>query len=283
MGDDRSKSLDAPDETVEFPGIVEQIVDIGDSTVARVIQQPGWRWSKDMRSVVEGRWCEAHHVGVNLSGRQGFLMKDGTTLEVGPGDVYDIPPGHDGYTVGDEPVVMIEWSGPRTFGGLRTGARNRILTTLAFTDLVGSTETLARIGDSAWRDVLSRHYEAVRSLLERFGGSEIETTGDGVLATFPAPATAIHCLAEIRAAAARESLRVRGGVHVGEVEVVGKRLRGLALNEAARVVSRAAPDEILVSEATKRFAEMSGLAFDDRGLQELKGLPGKRRLFAYAG
>jgi class 3 adenylate cyclase len=178
---------------------------------------------------------------------------------------------------------MIEWSGPRSFGGLRTGARNRILTTLAFTDLVDSTETLARIGDSAWRDLLSRHYEAVRSLLERFGGNEIETTGDGVLATFPAPATAIHCLAQIRAAAAGEDLRVRGGVHVGEVEIVGKRLRGLAVNETARIVARAAPDEILLSEAARRFAEASGMAFEDRGLHELKGLTGRRRLFAYIG
>jgi hypothetical protein len=104
---------------VEFPGIVEQIVELGDLTVARIVQQPGWRWSNDMRSIVEGEWCEAHHVGVNLSGRQGFRLQDGTTLEVGPGEVYDIPPGHDGFTVGDEPVVAIEWSGPRTFGGVR--------------------------------------------------------------------------------------------------------------------------------------------------------------------
>lgn len=281
MGGDRSKKFDEPDETVEFPGIVEQIVDMGDLTVARIVQQPGWRWSKDMRSVVEGDWCEAHHVGVNLSGRQGFLLRDGTTLEVGPGEVFDIPPGHDGFTIGDEPAVMIEWSGPRTFGGLRTNLRNRILTTLAFTDVVGSTETLARVGDAAWRDLLSRHYETVRSILERFGGREIETTGDGMLITFAAPATAVRCIADMQRAADSDGLGLRAGVHVGELELVGNRLRGIAVHEAARIVGQAAPGEILVSEQAKAFAEAAGLSFEDRGAQELKGLPSKLRLFAY--
>ena len=281
MAGERSKRLDEPDETVEFPGVVEHIVDIGDLTVARIVQQPGWRWSKDMRSVVEGEWCEAHHVGVMLSGRQGFVLRDGTSFEVGPGEVYDIPPGHDGLTLGDEEAVMIEWSGPRTFGGLRTRTHNRVLTTLAFTDLVGSTEKLAQIGDAAWRDLLSRHYESVRSILERFGGREIETTGDGVLATFAAPATAIRCLAEIQGASDREGLQVRAGVHVGELELVGNRLRGIAVHEAARIVAEAGSGEILVSEQAKAFAEAAGLSFQDQGLHELKGLPGKRRLFAY--
>jgi class 3 adenylate cyclase len=283
MGGERSKKFDEPDEILEFPGIVAQIVDIGDLSVAKVVQQAGWRWSKDMRSVVEGEWCEAHHVGVQLAGRQGWVLRDGTTFEVGPGEVYDVPPGHDGYTLGDEDAVMIEWSGSRTFGGLRTRTHNRVLTTLAFTDLVGSTEALARMGDAAWRDLLSRHYESVRSILERFGGREIETTGDGVLATFAAPATAIRCLAEIRSASDDEGLQVRAGVHVGEVELVGSRLRGVAVHEAARIVGQAEPGEILASEEAKAFAATSGLAFEDRGLHQLKGLPRERRLYAYAG
>jgi len=281
MGGSWSKGFDSPDERVEFPGIVEEIVELGDLTVARLVQEPGWRWSKDMRSVVDGEWCEAHHIGVNLSGRQGFLLRDGTAFEIGPGEVYDIPPGHDGYTVGDEAAVAIEWSGPRTFGGLRTGSRNRVLTTLAFTDLVGSTETLARIGDAAWRDLLSRHYETMRSRLERFGETEIETTGDGVLATFLAPASAIRCLAEIQDASSGDGLQIRGGVHVGELEIVGKRLRGLAVNETARIVAQATPGEILVSEPAKLFAEASGLSFEDRGTRDLKGIPEQRRLFAF--
>jgi class 3 adenylate cyclase len=276
-----AKKLDAPDEFVEFPGIAEQIVEMGDLTVARIVQQPGWRWSKDMRSVVEGEWCDAHHVGINLSGRQGVAFRDGSALEIGPGEVYDIPPGHDGYTIGDEPAVMIEWSGPRTFGGLRTAPHNRVLSTLAFTDLVGSTELLVRMGDSAWRDLLSRHYESVRSSLERFVGREIETTGDGVLATFAAPANAVRCLAEIQHRANGDGLRVRGCVHVGELEMVGNRLRGVAVHEAARILATADAGEVLVSEQAKAFAESAGLEFEDRGLHQLKGLPGERRLFAY--
>ena len=277
----RSRSFESPDETIEFPGIREEIVDLGDMSVARIVQEPGWRWSNDMRSVVEGEWCEAHHIGVNLSGRQGFLLRDGTTVEVEPGELYDIPAGHDGYTLGDEQVVAIEWSGARTFGGLRTRSNSQVLTTLALTDVVGSTQRLAAIGDAAWRDILSRHYQAARSLLDRFGGREVATTGDGILATFAAPATGIRWAVEMKRSAAEDALELRAAVHVGEVEVVEDGLRGLAVHEAARIIGEAGAEEILVSETAKIFAEAAGLTFEDRGLFDLKGLPGKRRLFAY--
>jgi class 3 adenylate cyclase len=278
----RPKSLSEPDEVVRFPGYTEYIVEIGDLTVARVIQEPGWVYSRDMATVDEGRWCEAHHVGVTVSGRQGVVLRDGSRLEFGPDDVYDIPPGHDGYTIGDEPAVMIEWSGPRTFGG-RSPSRNRVLTTILLTDLVGSTEILTRIGDTAWRDLLSGHYEANRTVLERHAGREIETTGDGMLAMFPAPASAVHCASDLRASAIREGLHVRVGVHVGEVELVGGHVRGLSVHEVARIMAAARADEVLVSEVVRALAAPSGLTFEDRGEHELKGLPGPRRLFAYAG
>lgn len=274
------KNLGEPDEVVRFPGYTEYVVEIGDLTVARVIQEPGWVYSRDMATVDEGRWCETHHVGVTVSGRQGVVLRDGSRREFGPDDVYDIPPGHDGYTIGDESAVMIEWSGPRTFGG-RTASRNRVLTTLMFTDLVGSTETLARIGDAAWRDRLSRHYEANRTVLERHGGREVETTGDGMLAVFSAPGPAVRCAGDLRASAIREELHVRIGVHVGEVELVGGRFRGISVHEAARIMAAASADEILVSDAVRAFAAPSGLTFEDRGEYELKGLPGRQRLFAY--
>ncbi len=277
----RPKNLSRPDEVVQFPGYTEYIIEIGDLTIARVIQDPGWVYSRDMATVDEGRWCEAHHVGVTVSGRQGVVMRDGSRLEFGPDDVYDIPPGHDGYTIGDEPAVMIEWSGPRTFGG-RSSSRNRVLTTLLFTDLVGSTETLVRVGDEVWRDLLSRHYESNRAVLERHGGREIETTGDGMLAMFSAPAQALRCAGDLRASAIKEGLRVRVGVHVGEVELVGGHLRGMSVHEAARIMGVARPDEILVSEIVRAFAEPAGLAFEDRGEHRLKGLSGLRRLFALA-
>ena len=174
---------------------------------------------------------------------------------------------------------MIEWSGARTFGG-RSSSRNRVLTTLLFTDLVGSTETLARIGDAAWRDLLSRHYEANRAVLERHGGREVETTGDGMVARFPAPAMAVRCADDLRASAIGEGLHVRIGIHVGEVELVGGHVRGVAVHEAARIMAAAGSDEILVSEIVRSFASSSGLAFEDRGEFTLKGLPGPWRLFA---
>src|SRR5687768_7642876 len=113
MAESRSKNLRTPDETIRLPGITEELVDLGDLTVGRTVQEPGWQWSTHVRPVIGGDWCRARHVGVVLSGRWGALLEDGTVLEFGPDDVYDIPPGHDGYTIGDQPCVLIEWSGLR--------------------------------------------------------------------------------------------------------------------------------------------------------------------------
>jgi class 3 adenylate cyclase len=277
----RSKSLRAPDETIRLPGITEELVDLGDLTVGRTVQEPGWRWSTHMRPVVGGDWCQARHVGMVLSGRFGAQLKDGTVLELGPDDVYDIPPEHDGYTVGDEPCVLLEWSGLRVFLGFRAGSRGRVLATLLFTDLVESTVIASQLGDVAWRELLSRHFEAARAELERFGGREVKTTGDGLLATFAGPAQALHCAGAICQAANQEGLHLRAGVHVSEVELVGTDVRGVAVHEAARIIAKAGPDEILVSEITRTLALTSGMVFQDRGIHALKGVPGLWRLFAY--
>ncbi len=159
----RAKNLMSPDETLNFPGISVQQVDLGDLTVGRIVTEPGWRWYTHVRPHVGGDWCEARHVGVVLSGRFGIVMRDGTTLQFGPEDVFEVPPGHDGYTLGEEPCVQIEWSGLRAFAGFRlAGTYNRALVTLLFTDLVDSTLMANRLGDVAWRDLLSNHYEATR-------------------------------------------------------------------------------------------------------------------------
>jgi class 3 adenylate cyclase len=281
MTESHRKNLRTPDETIQLPGITEELVDLGDLTVGRTVQEPGWRWSTHVRPVVGGEWCKARHVGVVLAGRFGALLKDGTVLDLGPDDVYDIPPGHDGYTIGDQPCVLIEWSGLRAFAGFRAGSHGRVLATLLFTDLVGSTVMASRLGDLAWRELLSRHFEAARAELERFGGREVKTTGDGLLATFNGPAQALRCAAGIRRAASREGLQVRAGVHVGEVELVGPDVRGVAVHEAARIMAQAGADEILVSEITRAVSLTSGLVFEDRGTQVLKGLSGEWRLFAY--
>jgi class 3 adenylate cyclase len=280
MADVLRKNVEAPDQVVEFPNLRTDIVHLGDLTVGRLVNAPGWRWSKDVRPMVGGEWCQNRHVGFVLSGRLGIDFQDGSTVVFVPGDVFDIPPGHDGYTVGDEPVVQVEWSGLRQWAGLG-GAHSRVLLTLLFTDVVGSTEAASRIGDAAWRDVLSAYFEAIRGEVERFGGREVKTTGDGMLATFDGSARAVQCAAAMRRLGREQHLQLRVGVHVGEVEAVGDDVRGVAVHEAARIMGAAGPDEILVSDLTRTLAGAAGLTFDDRGVHALKGLEGEWRLAAF--
>ncbi len=281
MAEAHSKNLADPDEVLEFPRLTVRVVDLGDITVGHFVNEPGWRWSEDVRPRVGGDWCQARHLGMILSGRLGVLLRDGTELEFGPNDVFDIPPEHDGWTVGDEPCVQIEWAGIRAFAGFPTGIHSRVLMTLLFTDLVGSTAMAAKLGDARWRELLSEHFEAARALLERFRGREVKTTGDGMLATFDGPGRALRCAAAIRSAAQRRGLHIRAGVHVGEVELVGEDVRGVTVHEAARIMAAAAEDEILVSELTRGLAGASGLAFEDRGTHTLKGLEGRWRLAVF--
>jgi len=274
------KNFSRPDESVRLPGVEEDLIRVGDEIVARIVQHPGWRWSNDMRAIAGGQWCESHHVGVTLSGRQGALLRDGTVLEYGPDDVYDIPPGHDGYTIGDEPCVLIEWSGASTWAGRNARFLDRALVTLLMTDIVESTPLLASIGDPAWRELIGRHIARVRAELAQYRGWEVDIAGDGLLATFDGPARALRCAVAIRELADKDGLRIRAAVHVGEVEVIGKRVRGLAVHEAARILGLAGPDEILVSQITRDLGVAAGFAFEDRGLKVLKGIPEERRLHA---
>ena len=276
----RRANLDQPDERIEFNGVVEEMVTLGDVTVGRATQAVGWRWSRDWQPTIGGDWCQARHVGVMLSGRQGIELSDGTVLEYGPNDVYEIPAGHDGYTIGEEPAVMIEWTGVRTWITARGGATDRILTTILFTDLVGSTSIASELGDARWRDRLEAHYGALRALLDQHRGHEVETTGDGLLATFDGPALAVRAALAMTRAAVVDGLRVRAGVHVGEVEVVGDRIRGISVHLAARILGLAEADEVLVSETARAVLGGAGFVFEDRGSHTLKGIPGENRVFA---
>jgi len=153
MADVPRGNFDAPGEVIEFPKIKVSLVELGDLTVGLMVSEPGWRWSVHNRPKVGGEWCQARHVGAVLSGRIGIEFSDGTTAEFGPNDVFDIPPGHDGFTVGDEPCVQIEWAGLRAWAGFPTGIHSRVLRTLLFTDLVDSTELAGRLGDARWREL----------------------------------------------------------------------------------------------------------------------------------
>ena len=281
MADVTRGNLDRPDEVIEFPNIEAKLVELGELTIGMLVSQPGWRWSLHNKPNVGGEWCQARHIGVIVSGRLGIEFSDGSSAEFGPNDVFDIPPGHDGFTIGDEPCVNIEWSGIRAWAGFPTGVRSRVLRTLLFTDLVDSTQLASRLGDARWRELLSEHFVGARAELERFQGREVTTTGDGVVATFDGPARAIHCAAAIRRRAHADDLHIRAGVHVGEVELVGDDVRGVAMHEAARIMAAAGTDEILVSELTRALAMSTDLRFEDRGTQALKGLDGEWKLAAF--
>jgi pimeloyl-ACP methyl ester carboxylesterase len=166
-----------------------------------------------------------------------------------------------------------------------TGARSmpspeRVLSTVLFTDVVGSTERAVDLGDERWRELLRSHDERVRSQLERFQGREVNTTGDGFLATFDGPARAIRCAVAIRDAVRALGLEVRAGVHTGEVEMRDADISGIAVHLAARVAAAAGAGEVLVSRTVVDLVAGSGLTFTDRGEHTLKGVPGEWRLFA---
>ena len=140
-------------------------------------------------------------------------MDDGTEFEVRPGDVFDVPPGHDNWVVGDEPMTAVLWGGWRGWGKPPVG--ERILTTMLITDVAGSTDRAAAAGDAAWDQLLDRHHALVREILERYRGTEIDTAGDGFLTMFDGAARAVQSALEIRAAVRGIGLDIRAGVHTG--------------------------------------------------------------------
>ncbi len=156
----------------------------------------------------------------------------------------------------------------------------RVLTTVLFTDIVESTARAADLGDRAWRELLTEHHAAVRRQLARFRGVEIDTAGDGFFATFDGPARGIRCARAIVEAADELGVELRAGLHTGECETIEGKVGGIAVHLGARVALMAAPGEVLVSSTVKDLVAGSGLAFGDRGIHELKGIPGEWRLYA---
>jgi class 3 adenylate cyclase len=157
---------------------------------------------------------------------------------------------------------------------------DRVLATVMFTDIVGSTERAVALGDRRWRELLGGFHDVVRRELGRYRGREIDSAGDGVLAAFDGPARAVRCACAVGEAVRALGVTVRAGVHTGECEVLGKKLAGIAVHIGARVASVAEPDEVLVSSTVRDLVAGSGLAFADRGRHTLKGVPGDWQLFA---
>ena len=200
-----------------------------------------------------------------------------------PGARYVELPGDDhSFSQGDSDVLLSEIEEHLT--GVRPVAEpDRVLATVLFTDIVGSTEQAARLGDRAWRQLLDRHDAIVRAELVRHRGREVKHTGDGFLAAFDGPARAARCATAIKEAAARLGIGVRAGLHAGECEIRGDDLGGIAVHIGARVGSLAGPGEVLASSTVRDLTAGSGITFDDRGEHELKGVPGPWRLFAVTG
>jgi class 3 adenylate cyclase len=157
---------------------------------------------------------------------------------------------------------------------------DRVLATVLFTDIVGSTARAAELGDASWRELLQQHHALVRRQLVRSRGTELDTAGDGFFAYFDGPARAIRCACAITNAARELGLEIRAGLHTGECELMDGKVQGIAVHIGARVAKEARPGEVLVSSTLRDLVAGSGLSFYDRGSAELKGVPGEWRLYA---
>jgi len=197
-----------------------------------------------------------------------------------PGAKYVELPGSDLYPIfGDSDAILAE------IEEFLTGTRSapdpdRVLATVLFTDIVNSTVRATELGDRQWRDLLIAHHHEIRRLLAQFGGVEVNTTGDGFVATFDGPARAVRCAVAITDAVRALGLEVRAGIHTGEIERTANDISGVAVHVGARVAALAAPSEVLVTSTVKDLVLGSGLEFEARGTHTLKGVPGEWTLFA---
>jgi len=209
-------------------------------------------------NVEEGRWIAERIPGARF-------------VEL-PGDAHTLWAGDP-----DEVVDEIE----EFLTGVRRGPEpNRVLATVLFTDIVGSTAKATELGDRRWRELLERHHALVRRQLERYHGREVDTAGDGFLATFDGPARAIRCASATVNGIRALGLEIKAGVHTGECELFGDKVAGLAVHTGARVASLAGASEVLVSQTVKDLVAGSGIAFADHGAHELKGVPGRWHLYS---
>ena len=274
--------MNVPEEIRRFPRGRMEIVLLDEAVFARAVFEPGWHWGEDVKPIVGTTWCQNRHVGFAKTGRMHVRMDDGTEMLLGPGDAYEIPPGHDAWIEGDETWDAYEFTSGRVFA-LPPDEENRRLATLLFTDIVDSTAHLQRLGDRAWRELLIAHNERLRSTIDLFRGREVTTTGDGILAVFDGAGRAVRCAKAMGASVADIGLSIRAGVHTGEVEFVGADVRGLAVHMAARVTALAAAGEVVVSSTTMQLSAGTDLRFESLGEKELKGISGTHEVFRLVG
>jgi class 3 adenylate cyclase len=277
----QAKSLDNPDEVRPTPFGHIDIYNLDDLVIGRMVFEPGWHWMEHVQPLAGTSLCQYHHVGVCIAGRLGTRLEDGTTSEIGPGMVFEIPPGHDGWVVGDETFVAYDVAGVRSFARVDERTQ-RVLGALLFTDIVDSTALAESMGPTRWRELVGMHNERIQFELDRYRGRLVKTTGDGVLALFDGSERAVRAAAAICLAAKSLGLTIRAGIHTGEVEVAAGDVRGLAVHVAARVMALAGPSQVFVSATTRELVADSGLTFVDAGSHELKGVSGARQLYCLA-
>lgn len=278
----QARSFASAGDLREFPNGYTCVLHLEETVVGYGVYRPGFRWSTDMAAIAGMPTCQVHHVGYVVTGMMHFVTDDGQELDIGEQSVFEIPPGHDAWVVGDEPCVLIDWTSARAWRLPPADADEAIILTILMTDIVDSTSTLHRIGDQAWREHLALHHAQLREHLNAHRGREINVTGDSLLAVFDRPIRALRCAEAMTATSRSISLPIRAGIHTGEVELVGDNPRGLAVHAAARVMSLGGADDVMVSSTTCELLEGSGIRLEDAGEHELKGLPGSRRVFRLA-
>jgi class 3 adenylate cyclase len=262
-----------------FPHGRVEVVELDDRVIGRSTYLPGWRWSVDVQPVAQTPMCEIHHVGTTISGHLRVQMADGTELELGPEEAFDVPPGHDAWVVGDEPWVGIQFEGTRTLGRDRADVGRRTLATILITDIVDSTQRAIDLGATAWHQLVSRHNEISESVVDAHGGRLVKTTGDGIICMFDSAELAVRAAPAVMERMTALDLVLRAAVNVGEVELTASDVRGVAVHAAARMMALAERGGIIVPATVRDLLEDSGLDFEDLGQHSLKGLPGKRQLF----
>ena len=266
-----------------FPHGQVDVVELDDVVVGLMRYEPGWRWSVDVKPIAGTDWCQYHHLGMVLEGHLRVQMPDGTELELLSGDVFEIPPGHDAWVVGDAPWISVDFEAMRSYGRSDEDRAERSLATILFTDIVGSTSQAAGMGDDVWRELLAQHNERAQGAVDRYRGRTIKWTGDGMLALFDGAERAVRAAMLLSARVDELGLQVRQGVHSGEVQVSAGDVRGIAVHAAERIMQLAGPGEIVVSGTIRDLLDGSSFRFEDRGTHELKGLQGKRQVFAVSG
>ena len=280
MGSMQRKSLEMPDETRPLPHGQTDIWNLGDFVVGRIQFEPGWRWSKDVKPIAGTDWCEYHHLGLMMEGTIHYVTPEGLEMEVTPGMLFEILPGHDAWVVGDTPVVQFDFAGMRTFALPAASRSERILATLVCTDVVDSTATAQRVGPAAWRTMLTELNAASRRQIDKYRGKVAANTGDGLISLFDGAERAVRCAMALSEEATKLGLQLRCGVHTGEVELLPDNVRGVAVHIVSRVTAVGGPGEVLVSGTTYELVADSDLRFEDRGMHELKGVTGARQIWA---